>query len=92
VLGRLSLALRTGDRSQPEAIDVLRAAADMHHPLADVAANHRHDYILATEAEAMDHNAVVNALRGWLASFEEAAIEARLGVPLVWHALSPPSW
>ena len=39
VLGRLSLALRTGERSQPEAIDVLRAAADLQHPLADVAAS-----------------------------------------------------
>ena len=36
-------------------------------PSPDIAASHRHDNILATEAEAIDYSLVVNALRSWLA-------------------------
>src|SRR4051794_14233369 len=92
VFGRLSVALRTADRSVAEAVDVLRVVPYLNYPLAEIAEIHRHHYILATEVEEMDYDQVVHALRHWLASFEEAAIEARVHVPLVWQPLGAPRW
>jgi hypothetical protein len=84
--------LRTGDRTVGQAVDVLRVVRYLHSPIAEIAAMHRAHYILATEPEVMDYDRVVQALRQWLSSFEEAAIEARIHVPLVWQALAPPRW
>lgn len=89
-LGRLSLALRIGERSVPQAMAVLRIVSALPHPLAEAAEVHRHDYILATEPEVLEYDDVLLALRGWLAAFEEAAIEARFRVPLVWRPLPAP--
>jgi hypothetical protein len=45
----LSGAVRTGNGRQPEAIDLVHAAAHVHHPPADVEESHRHGYILASK-------------------------------------------
>jgi len=75
-----------------QTIDVLRVTQYLHYPIAEIRAMHRHHYILATEPEVVDYDQVVQALRQWFASFEDAAIEARIHVPLAWQALAAPRW